>query len=79
MLRSVPSMRRSESTYLEVHHIVHNDLGNTQHCAINRNWFCVRTWKSVGSDASQLLVQPTMGLNRAARLFANLLTESLAV
>lgn len=37
------------------------------------------TWKSVGSDVSQLRVQPTTGLKRAASMLAKLLTAFIAV
>lgn len=37
------------------------------------------TWKSVGSDVSQLLVHPTVGLKRSASLSAKVLTISTVV
>ena len=64
----------------QVHHIVYDDLGdckefiNVLSIIIDEKGGIGRTWKSVGSDESQLRVHPTMGLYLAASAFAKLFT-----
>jgi hypothetical protein len=65
---------------LEVHHVVNDDLNAKESSKFPRPISSYqRTWKSVGSEVSQLRVQPTTGLNRAASIVANRLIAFIAV